>query len=90
MPRIKSAKKRVLVSERNRLRNKAIKSAYRSALKKLLEADTTDARTAALNAFYSRIDRAVVKGVVHKNTAARYKSRVTLRIQQKNNPETAA
>lgn len=72
MPRIKSAKKRVEVSERNRQRNIAFKSAIRTAVKKALTGTDAD----ALNQAYSLIDRAVLKGILHKNTGARYKARV--------------
>lgn len=78
MANSKSALKRVQVAERNRQRNVAVKSAYRTALKKvtaLTEAQAEAAEiTAALQTVYSLIDRAVLKGVLHKNTAARYKS----------------
>lgn len=76
----KSAKKRILTSERNRLRNQDVKSEYRSAIKKVRTG--VDKKVAAadlqndLNNVYSLLDRAVVKGVLHKNTAARYKSNV--------------
>ena len=73
MPRIKSAKKRVEVAERNRQRNVAFKSAIRTAVKKALADGAQDTN---LKEAYSLIDRAVLKGVLHKNTAARYKSRV--------------
>ena len=76
MPRIKSAKKRVDVTERNRQRNVAIKSSFRTAIKKVLTEKTPDALQSALNEAYSLIDRAVLKGVLKKNTAARYKSRI--------------
>lgn len=72
MPRIKSAKKRVLVTERNRQRNMAMKSAIRTAIKKVLTTGTEE----SLRLAYSLLDRAVLKGILHKNTAARYKARV--------------
>lgn len=80
MPRIKSAKKRVQVAERNRLRNMAFKSAMRTAMKIALttaKADPqSDARKQTLDKAFGVIDRGVQKGVLHKNTAARYKSRL--------------
>jgi small subunit ribosomal protein S20 len=79
VPRIKSAIKRVEVAERNRTRNRAWKSNIRTAttgvedgVKAVNAADTAT----ALKEAYSVIDRAVSKGVVHKNTAARKKSRL--------------
>lgn len=80
MPNIKSAKKRVDVSERNRLRNIAIKSSLKTAVKKVYEAIKTNAAAEQIqetvNNAYSLIDKAVSKGVLHKNTAARKKSRL--------------
>lgn len=81
MPNIKSAKKRVLVTERNRVRNHAYKSAIRTAIKRAFEAieqkaDQTEVQ-ARLDKTYSLIDRAILKGILHKNTGSRYKSRLT-------------
>ncbi|MFI3300174.1 MAG: 30S ribosomal protein S20 [Candidatus Gastranaerophilales bacterium] len=80
MANIKSAKKRVLVSERNRLKNVAFKSSIKTAVKKVLElvkAEDKDALNTALSKVYQLCDKAVSKGVLHKNTAARKKSRLT-------------
>ncbi len=82
MPRIKSAKKRVEVAERNRQRNVAFKSAIRTAVKKVLTAAEAAEREGNLKEAYSLIDRAVLKGILHKNTAARYKSRVARHVQK--------
>ncbi len=80
MPQIKSAKKRVQVAERNRQRNIAYKSAIRTAIKKVLVAVENNEDAAqvqeCLKKAFSLIDRAVLKGILHKNTAARYKSRL--------------
>ncbi len=83
MPRIQSAKKRVEVSERNRQRNVAFKSAVKTAIKKALaltsanSGDNSEAYKAAVGTAFSVIDRAVLKGILHKNTGARYKSRLS-------------
>ena len=80
MANIKSSKKRVLVAERNRLRNVAFKSSIKTAVKKVLElvkADDKDALKSAISKAYQLCDKAVSKGVLHKNTAARKKSRLT-------------
>ena len=77
---IKSAKNRVLIAERNRLRNVADKTSIKTAVKKVLElanGDDNDALNAALSKAYQLCDKAVSKGVLHKNTAARKKSRLT-------------
>lgn len=74
MANIKSAKKRVLIAERNRLKNVAFKSSIKTAVKKVLElakADDKEALNAALSKAYQLCDKAVSKGVLHKNTAAR-------------------
>ena len=82
---IKSAKKRVLVAERNRLRNVAFKSSIKTALKKTLELaqkKDTEALKLAMNKAYQLCDKAVSKGILHKNTAARKKSRLVLAIKK--------
>jgi len=80
LPNIKSAKKRVDITERNRLRNIAIKSSLKTAVKKVYEAIKINAAAEQIqdtvNNAYSLIDKAVSKGVLHKNTAARKKSRL--------------
>lgn len=85
MANIKSAEKRILIAERNRLRNVAVKSAVKTAVKKVLEAIKTEDQEAvknALNGAYSQLDKAVSKGVLHKNTAARKKSRLTAHVNK--------
>lgn len=85
MANIKSSKKRVLIAERNRLRNVAVKSSIKTAVKKVLELSTADdkyALNAALSKVYQLCDKAVSKGVLHKNTAARKKSRLTKAINK--------
>ena len=78
MPNIKSAKKRVKVSEKKNLRNRIVKTGVRTALKKFDAAVAADPATAnvQLTATTSAIDKAVVKGVMHKNTANRKKARL--------------
>ena len=79
MPNIKSAKKRVLVAERNHAKNVAVKSRIKTAVKRVLEAlkDDTSKVQELLNYAYKLLDKSVSKGVLHKNTAARKKSRLT-------------
>ncbi len=77
MPNIKSAKKRVLVTEKKTARNKAIKSEVKSEVKKLLalvQSGDKAAATAKFPTTCSVIDGAVSKGVLKKNTAANKKS----------------
>ena len=85
MPNIKSAKKRVLVSEKKALENKMFKSAFKTAVKKFEAAvEAGDAETA--KALYPELikttDKAAAKGVIHKNTAARKKSRFSLMLKK--------
>ncbi len=76
MPNIKSAKKRVLIAERNNARNKAIKTNLKTTIKKANAAvEAQDASSAeAVKLAIKKIDQACAKGVMHKNTAARRKS----------------
>lgn len=85
MANIKSAKKRVLIAEANRQRNVAFKTSIKTAVKKALElasGEDKEALNAALSKVYQICDKAVVKGILHKNTAARKKSRLTLAIKK--------
>ncbi|MBR1461315.1 30S ribosomal protein S20 [bacterium] len=85
MANIKSAKKRVLIAEANRQRNVAFKSSIKTAIKKTLElaaGKDTEALSASLSKVYQLCDKAVVKGILHKNTAARKKSRLALAIKK--------
>jgi small subunit ribosomal protein S20 len=80
MANIKSAKKRILTAEKNRLRNTAWKSSVKTAVKKVLDlavADDKKALDTAVSKVYQLCDKAVGKGILHKNTAARKKSRLT-------------
>lgn len=74
MANIKSAKKRIRQSENRRARNKGVRSRLRSSVKKYRAADT--GKSEALPTTYSEIDVARKKGAIHRNAAARYKSRL--------------
>ena len=77
MPNIKSAKKRVKVSEKKNLRNRMVKNAVRTSIKKFEAAMAEPATAAAqLTATTSAIDKAAAKGVIHKNQASNRKSGV--------------
>ncbi len=78
MPNIKSAKKRVKVIETKTLRNKSIVSDLRTHIKKaeLAIANNEADKEAAVKVAVKKIDMAVTKGVLHKNTAARKKSKL--------------
>ena len=82
----KSAKKRIVVAERNRLINKSYKSTVRTLTKKTLEScdkykkdpteDNKNLVNASLNKVFSLIDKAVKKNVLHKNNGANKKSKI--------------
>ena len=80
MANIKSAKKRILVNRTKAARNKSIKSAVKTAVKKVDAAvalEDKEAANSALVEAISTIYKAASKGVYHKNTAARKVSRLS-------------
>ena len=80
MANIKSAKKRILVTETRTARNKAIRSEVKTSIKNVeaaVVAKVTAAADAALKNATSVIESACSKGVYHKNNAARKVSRLT-------------
>lgn len=80
MANIKSAKKRILVTETKAARNKAIRSKVKTSIKKveaaIVAGDKAAAQACLVNAI-SEIEKACSKGVYHKNTAARKVSRIS-------------
>ncbi len=85
MPNIKSAKKRVLIAEARNARNRAEKSALKTALKKFEATAAEGNRTEADGAYkvaVKAVDKAVAKGILHKNNAAHKKSALTLKLNQ--------
>ncbi|MEA5464151.1 30S ribosomal protein S20 [Leptothoe sp. PORK10 BA2] len=92
MANIKSAVKRIEIAERNRQRNKSYRSAaktlaktYYAALSEFA-ADPSDEKKQAvdssMSAAFSKIDKAVKRGSLHKNAAARRKSRIAKALKQ--------
>ena len=85
MPNIKSSKKDVIRSKVAYEMNKANKSEMKTIIKKF-EAALETADRAVAEAAYKQavvlVDKAVVKGILHKNTAARKKSSMTLRLNK--------
>lgn len=87
----KSATKRILINERNRLQNRFYKSSVKTLIKLFLnqleiyKGSKTDQdklkAQALLNSVYSLIDKGCKKKVFHKNTAARKKSKLTLKMK---------
>lgn len=83
MAHSRSAKKRVLIAERNRERNQAVKSRVKTMVKKVLaavEVKEVEAANAALSVAYKELDKAVTKGIVKKNTASRKKARLAAKV----------
>lgn len=86
MANSKSAIKRIAIAERNRLRNKAYKSAIRTLTKTYFAAvdsysteptpENKEAASKAMSAAYSKIDKAVKRNVLHRNNGARKKARL--------------
>ena len=84
MANIKSAKKRTRVIATKTARNRVAMSALRTSIKKAdaaLEAKSED-RAAAVTAAVKMIDQAAAKGLIHKNTAARRKSALALKLNR--------
>lgn len=91
MANSKSALKRAQIGERNRLRNKAYKSAVRTLMKKYFTAvdahvanptpESQQIVEARMSEAYSKIDKAVKRGVLHPNNGARKKSRLAQKLK---------
>ncbi|MCE4046982.1 MULTISPECIES: 30S ribosomal protein S20 [Bacillaceae] len=82
MPNIKSAIKRVKTSNARNAQNTTVKSAMRTAVKKAEAAIASEDKNAANESFAvaaSNLDKAAAKGLIHKNAAARKKSRLAKR-----------
>ncbi len=84
MPNIKSAIKRVKVSQKKNLVNRINKTRLKTALRKFNQAVSADSAAAAklLPVTSSAIDKAATKGVIHKNAANRRKSRAAKRLNK--------
>ncbi len=99
MANTKSALKRANIAERNRLRNKAYKSAVKTLMKKYFTAVETYAAKpdeelkqevlARMSEAYSKIDKAVKRGVLHPNNGARKKSKLAQRLKPLTQPVEA-
>ena len=84
MANIKSAKKRILVTQTKTAQNRIVKSALKTAIKKF-EAAVASSNTDEANTLFVKVtkalDMAAQKGVVHKNMAARKKSRLAAKLK---------
>jgi small subunit ribosomal protein S20 len=85
VPIKKSAAKRLRKSKKQAARNKAAKSAMRTAIRKVekcLEAKDSEATKGALAHALSVIGKTAQKGIIHKNNAARHQARLMKKVQQ--------
>ncbi len=88
----KSSKKRIQIAERNRLQNKSYKSALRTLTKRCLMACSSFSKESgdeakinlqkSMNDAFSKIDKAVKRGVLHRNTGANQKSRLSSAVKR--------
>ncbi|WP_017755849.1 30S ribosomal protein S20 [Calidifontibacillus oryziterrae] len=87
MPNIKSAIKRVKVNEGRRAQNMSVKSDMRTSVKKVetlvVNNDVENAKSAYITAA-KKLDKAARKGLIHKNAAARQKSRLAKKLNALN------
>ncbi|MGC6483301.1 MAG: 30S ribosomal protein S20 [Synechococcus sp.] len=96
----KSSKKRVQIAERNRLHNRTYKSALRTLMKRCFTAcdayaaqpgDEAKATVqASMSAAFSKIDKAVKVGVLHRNNGAHQKSRLSAAVKKAIEPAAAS
>lgn len=86
MPNIKSAKKRVKVIATKTLRNKSLNSALKTTIKKANNniVNNSENKNDSVKLAIKKIDQAVSKGILHKNTAARKKSKLIKKLNSVN------
>lgn len=83
MANIKSSKKRILVNEKARVRNVAVRSELKTVVRKVnkaVEAGDKQQAQEALQVAGRKLDKAVSKGVIHKNQAANRKSKIAAKV----------
>lgn len=83
MPNIKSAKKRVLVIKKKTLINQMHKTALKTAIRKFneaVEAKNVDEAKVLFNNAISKLDKSAKHGILHKNTVARKKSQLAIKL----------
>ncbi len=83
MANIKSSKKRILVNEKARVRNVAVRSELKTVVRKVnkaVEAGDKQQAQEALQVASRKLDKAVSKGVIHKNQAANRKSKIAAKV----------
>ena len=85
MAHTKSAKKRIVTAAKSRLRNQSVKSRVKTTIKKFEAALVTkeaDTAKTALSLVFTEIDKAVSKGIIHKNAAARKKAGLSIKLNK--------
>lgn len=80
MPNIKSAKKRMNLSAQARQKNRAERARIRTAIKRVRQADSSEAGTTHLKDAVALLDRAATRRLFHPNRVARIKSQLTLHV----------
>lgn len=83
MANIKQQKKRVLTNEKRRIRNQAVKSELKTYVRKTreaIEAGDKEAAQLALQVAGRKLDKAVSKGVIHRNQAANRQSKLAKQV----------
>ena len=88
-----SAKKRIRQNVKHRARNRWRKVQYRTAIKQFNETvlhGSVDQAESQLKGLYKMLDQVAAAGTIHRNTASRYKSRLTTRLNQKRSQGAAA
>jgi small subunit ribosomal protein S20 len=80
MPQHQSAVKRVRQNEKRRVRNKSQQSQVRTLMKKLRATDDKEEAQSLLDDVKAGLDRLASKGIIHKNKAANYKSKLEKRV----------
>jgi small subunit ribosomal protein S20 len=82
MPNTKQSKKRLDQTEKRRASNKIVRTSMRSAMKRVLKAESRAEGEGLLPNAQKRIDKAAKTSVIHENAAARYKARLAKRVAQ--------
>ncbi len=83
MPITKSAKKRVKQTAKRKIRNKGIKTKLKNIAKVIRNEKDSGKAKELLNEVYSLFDKAVNKGIIHKNNAARKKAQLAKIVREK-------
>jgi small subunit ribosomal protein S20 len=76
LPKLKSSKKRLRQAQKAAIRNKPVRTRFRTTLKRVRAAESKEAAEGMLTEANAIIDRTARKGVIHARAAARYKSRL--------------